>query len=142
MTHRPRVPYDVWRQTLPTPMSKQVALKFANFSRAVQTEGAKLIDGVWHVYADAPDPRNKCRSGMLSVSQYAEREGISRSNAHWRLSRLSPPPVRSRIIGVSGRHRTSISIPIDAVYTPGVGGRPRMPVGVRRGETKRKNGKT
>lgn len=137
MTHRPRVPYDVWRQTLPTPMSKQVALKFANFSRAVQTEGAKMICGVWHVYADAPDPRIKRISGMLSVSQYAEREGISRANAHWRLHRLSPPPVRRRVIGVSGRCRISISIPIDAVYTPGVGGRPRMPVGVRRGKAKK-----
>lgn len=56
MTHRPRVPYDVWRQTLPTPMSKQRALRLASEIPAV-VEGAKMIYGRWHVYADAPDPR-------------------------------------------------------------------------------------
>lgn len=62
---------------------------------------------------------------MLSVSQYAAREGITPAAAYHRLTGLTPPPEVKRERTKAGRWVNEIRIHPDAVYTPKAPGRPR-----------------
>lgn len=56
---------------------------------------------------------------MLTPSQYAAREGITRQAAMARLAHLTPKPKVARLRTKSGRTVARIQIDPQAVYTPG-----------------------
>ena len=62
---------------------------------------------------------------MLTVAQYAAREGITPAAAYHRLTRITPPPEVKRERTQDGRWVTHIRIHPDAIYTPKAPGRPR-----------------